>query len=395
MKENWAGCKNILIVRADNMGDLLMSSPAIRAVKETINCKITVLTSSMGKGIAHFIPEIDEVIVCDLPWIKTNENFNSHDYFALVETLRAAKYDGAIVFTVYSQNPLPSAMLVYLSEIPKRLAYCRENPYQLLTDWVPEKEPYTFVRHQVRRDLDLVAHINCRTTDEGLSLKTDRSCWQQLKDKLSGLGIHENKKWIIIHAGVSEQKRRYSLENWVAAGKLLLSEFSCQLLLTGSSSESKLTDKITTAIGEDAFSLAGKLNLEEFITLIKHSALVISVNTGTIHIAAATGIPIIVLYALTNPQHTPWRVQGEVLPFNVDEHLKSKNEVIKYVNDNLFSSDVSCPSPEDINEAAKRILNQEDVQFIPEIIISTHTELQTIGKFSWLPGDRIVQSPPH
>lgn len=367
------------------MGDLLMSSPAIRAVKQTINCKITVLTSSMGKDIAQFIPEIDRVIVFDLPWIKTNQTFVPQDYFELLETLKAGNYDGAIVFTVYSQNPLPSAMLVYLSGIPRRLAYCRENPYELITDWVAEKEPYTFIRHQVRRDLDLVAQINCHTPDEHLSLEVNKSSWPLLKDKLQELGLNKSRLWIILHAGVSEQKRQYPFDKWVETGKLLLKQFPCQLLLTGNSAEAKFTDRIASAIGEGAIPLAGKLNLQEFITLTKHSALVVSVNTGTIHIAAALGIPMIVLYALTNPQHSPWKVQGEILPFTVAEHLKSKNEVIKYVNDNLFTSDVSYPKPEDILEAAKRILTLKDVSLIPEIIISANTELQTIGKFSWLP----------
>ena len=377
------------------MGDLLMSSPAIRAVKETLNCKITVLTSSMGQGIAHFITEIDDVIVCDLPWVKTNEQFNPQDYVALVEKLKTANYDGAIVFTVYSQNPLPSAMLTYLSGIPLRLAYCRENPYQLLTDWVAEKEPYTFIRHQVRRDLDLVAQINCRTTNEHLSLEVNKSWWPLLKDKLHELRLNDSKLYIVLHAGVSEQKRQYPFDSWVETGKLLLEEFPCQLVLTGNSAEAKFNDKISAAIGEGAVSVAGKLNLQEFITLIKHSALVISVNTGTIHIAAAFGRPIIVLYALTNPQHSPWKVQGEILPFTVAGHLKSKNEVIKYVNDNLFTSDVSYPNPEHILEAAKRILTQKHVRFIPEIIISADTELQTIGKFSWLPAAPMMNSTIH
>ena len=390
MKQDWTGCKNILIIRADNMGDLLMSSPAIRAVKEILNCKISVLTSSMGQGIASFIPEIDDVITCDLPWVKTQSNFSSTDYASLIEKLKSQKFDGAIIFTVYSQNPLPSAMLAYLAEIPRRLAYCRENPYQLLTDWVPEKEPYTFIRHQVRRDLDLVAHINCLISDEHLSLKIDSSCWPALKNKLEGLEVDGSKPWIVLHAGVSEQKRQYSTRNWIEAGKLLLKEFSCQLLLTGTLSEATLSNKISSAIGEDSFSLAGKLNLEEFITLIKYSPLVISVNTATVHIAAATGSPIIVLYALTNPQHTPWKVKGEILPFRVREKLKSRNEVVKYVDDNLFNTEVTTPAPADILEAAKRIFQQSTVDFIPEIVFPRYAELQTIGKFSWLPADRYI-----
>ena len=388
MKQDWTDCKNILIIRADNMGDLLMSSPAIRAVKETLKCRISVLTSSMGEGIANFIPEIDEVITCDFPWVKTNAKFSSSDCVQLVDKLKAFKFDGAIIFTVYSQNPLPSAMLAFLAEIPRRLAYCRENPYQLLTHWVPEKEPYTFIRHQVRRDLDLVAHINCLITDEHLSLRTDKSSWPALTSKLEEMGIHRDKPWIIFHAGVSEQKRQYPMKCWIDAGRLLLKELPCQLLLTGSLSEASLSNKISAGIGEESYSLAGKLNLEEFITLVKHAALVISVNTATIHIAAATGSPIIVLYALTNPQHTPWKVKGEILPFKVPDKLKSKNEVVKYVSDNLFDNDVTTPTPADILEAAQRVLQQPQIALIPEIVFSRPAEMQTIGKFSWLPADR-------
>jgi hypothetical protein len=61
-------------------------------------------------------------------------------------------------------------MLAYLAGIPKRLAYCRENPYQLLTDWVPDQEPYTFIKHQVRRDLDLVAAVGAVTSNDQLQL---------------------------------------------------------------------------------------------------------------------------------------------------------------------------------------------------------------------------------
>lgn len=386
------GCKNILVIRADNMGDLLMSSPAIRAVKETLRCKITVLTSSMGQGIASFITEIDEVIVCDLPWVKTNEKFSPEQYFSLIEKLKAANFDGAIVFTVYSQNPLPSVMMAYLSGIPHRLAYCRENPYELLTDWVPEKEPYTFIRHQVRRDLELVGQINCRTSNENLSLKVKNYSWPLLKNKLQELGFNDCRISIVLHAGVSEQKREYPFRRWVETGKLLLKEFPCQLVLTGNSAEAEFSDKISAEIGEGAISVAGKLDLQEFISLIRHSALVISVNTGTIHIAAALDIPIIVLYALTNPQHSPWKAKGEIMPFNVSKHLKSKNEVIKYVNDNLYSSDVAYPSAEDVVEAAKRIVTHKDVRLIPEIITSSDKEFQTIGRFSCLPASPFVNS---
>ena len=146
---DWSNCRNILCIRPDNMGDLLMSGPAIRAIKASFETKITVLTSSMATAIAALMPEIDEVMVFDVPWVKTQEAANKEAVAQIVSRLAEKKFDAAVIFTVFSQNPLPSAMLAYLAGIPKVLAYCRENPYGLLSDWVPDEEPYALIRHQV------------------------------------------------------------------------------------------------------------------------------------------------------------------------------------------------------------------------------------------------------
>src|SRR4051794_37673766 len=136
MAKSWQHCKNILIIRADNMGDLIMSSPAIRALKETFQARITVLTSSMAAGIVPCLVDIDEAMVFDLPWVKASETADSTGVAALVDQLKHRNFDAAIIFTVFSQNPLPAAMIAYMADIPLRLAYCRENPYGLLTDWI-------------------------------------------------------------------------------------------------------------------------------------------------------------------------------------------------------------------------------------------------------------------
>lgn len=142
MSGSWEDPKNILCIRLDNMGDLLMSSAAIQALKETFKCRITVLTSSMAGGIAKHMPCIDEVIVADVPWVKSESHERAAGYTQLVERIRRMNFDAAVVFTVFSQNPLPAVLLAYLAGIKYRLAYCRENPYDLLSHWVPDREPY-------------------------------------------------------------------------------------------------------------------------------------------------------------------------------------------------------------------------------------------------------------
>src|SRR3954463_14368444 len=168
---NWEEALNVLCVRLDSLGDVLMTTPAIRALKQSVpGRRITLLTSPSGAKAARLVPEIDASLESRAPGINPATDGPAADA-VMKRRLAHAKYDAAVIFSVYSQNPLPAAYLCYLAGIPLRLAHCRENPYHLLTDWIPEPEPGTGTRHEVRRQLDLVAAIRCRTQDERLSFR--------------------------------------------------------------------------------------------------------------------------------------------------------------------------------------------------------------------------------
>lgn len=366
MKHNWDRCKNILCIRPDNIGDLLMSSPALRAVKDTFGCNITVLTSSAAASLVQYLPEVNDAIVYDVPWVKISTPESSSHFNEIIERIKQRKFDAAVIFTVYSQNPMPSILLAYLSNIPLRLAYCRENPYHLLTDWVPDKEPYTFIQHQVRRDLKLVESVGAFTRNKSLSLALPDNLWPAIEQKLTGLGFNQHFPWIVLHPGVSEEKRRYPLPYWIETGRRLIKEYGVQLLITGTGGERELTDKIQQGIGPGSFSVGGTFNFGEFVLLIKKSQLLISVNTSSAHIAAATNTPVIVLYALTNPQHAPWKAKGKIFWYDVPEGLRSKNEVVRFVQDNLHPQ-AAMTRPYEILSAVDDILAGNQF-LIPEMI---------------------------
>lgn len=340
------------------MGDLIMSAPAIRALKNTFSSKITVLTSSMAAGIASFIPEIDDVIVFDLPWIKCKEAVEHKTIFTLVQQLKEKNFDAAVVFTVFSQSAMPAAMIAYMAGIPLRLAYSRENPYELLTNWIPDKEPYTFIQHQVMRDLLLISSIGAAADDISLHVNIPATAWKHAEDKLLTTGADVQKPWLIFHAGVSEKKRAYPEELWVKAAKKLIKEKGIQILFTGATSEKVLCERLAAKTGENAFSVAGLFSLEEFIALIENAPLIVSVNTGTIHIAAAVNTPVVVLYAQTNPQHTPWMVSSIVLEFEVAEDERSKNEVIQFLYKEIYNKPTPMPGADDIYYAVNNLLEE-------------------------------------
>jgi lipopolysaccharide heptosyltransferase II len=352
---DWSGVKNILCIRPDNMGDLVMSGPALRALKHGLNARITVLTSTMATAVAAFMPEIDEVVTFDLPWIKT-ENATGADALAdLIVLLRDRKFDGVVIFTVYSQNPLPSALIAYQAGIPKVLAYCRENPYGLITDWVVDEEPFAYILHQVERDLKLVSKICTIHTDKHLNLKVDKTESPNVANQLTQIGLNLDEPWLILHPGVSEIKRQLPENIWIETAVDLIKS-GYQIVLTGAAGEKELTSRLKLTIGEGAFDTGGLFSLNQLITLISRAPLLLSVNTGTVHLAAAVGTPVVVLYAQTNPQHTPWMVRNVVIEFPVPAELKSKNEIIRYVDQTVYAQPAIMPYASTIVEAVLSLL---------------------------------------
>ncbi|HYD94875.1 MAG TPA: lipopolysaccharide heptosyltransferase II [Noviherbaspirillum sp.] len=313
----WARAKRILCIRLDYMGDVLMSTPAIRALRESIpGCEITLLTSSSGDSVARLIPEIDETIVYAAPWLKSSAPHPTGADMEMILRLSRLHFDAAVIFTVYSQNPLPSAMLCYLAGIPLRLAHCRENPYQLLTHWVRETEPQEQVRHEVQRQLDLVASVGATAGDERLSLRVPSAATARVCDRLRAADIDTGRPWIALHPGATASSRRYPPQQWREVARQLSASLGCPLVFTGSADEAPLIEDICCGL-PDIHSFAGKLDLPQLSALIALAPVLISNNTGPVHIAAAVGTPVVDLYALTNPQHTPWKVPARVLYHDV------------------------------------------------------------------------------
>ncbi|MFW5972952.1 MAG: lipopolysaccharide heptosyltransferase II [Bacteroidota bacterium] len=315
MDERWRQARRWLCVRLDAIGDVLMTTPAIRAVRESKpKAHITLLTSPAGAEAAALVPEIDEVMVYDAPWMKaTLERTDSALDLAFIDRLARECFDAAIIFTVYSQNPLPSAMLCYLADIPLRMAYCRENPYQLLTDWQTEDEPHEFVRHEVRRQLDLVRTIGCRTGDERLSLHVPNEASISMEALLTREGLDVGKPWLVMHPGASAPSRRYPAELFAEVADQLALKRRYQIVLTGSAAEIDLVEHVRSTMKAPSLSLAGRIELDELAAVVRAAPVLISNNTGPVHIAAAVGTPVVDLYALTNLQHTPWAVPHRVL----------------------------------------------------------------------------------
>jgi lipopolysaccharide heptosyltransferase II len=304
----WASARRILLVRLDSLGDVIMTTPAIAAVRAARpDAHLALLTSPAGAAVASLMPGIDATIVYEAPWMKAGASTPSEDR-AFIECLAARGFDAAILFTVFSQNPLPAALMLRLAGIPLVLAHSRERAYRLLSDEVPDPEPAAGIRHEVERQLALVATLGWHARDDRLQLVPAAEARAAARRRLAALGLAP-RAFAVLHAGASAPSRRWPAARFAAVAQRLATR-GCPALVVGDAREAALAAAVA---GRRGRSLAGELTLAELAALIADARLFIGNNSGPMHVAAAMGTPVVALYAGTNPQHTPWRVPAAVL----------------------------------------------------------------------------------
>jgi lipopolysaccharide heptosyltransferase II len=322
--ERWRAVRRVLAVRLDNMGDLLMTTPALAAIRRSVpEAHLSLLTSPAAAAIARHVPEVDEVIAFDAPWVKGGAqqrpgSLPSAAEQRVLEQLSAARYDAAVLFTVCTQSALPAALWCRMAGIGLRLGHSRENPYDLLTDWVPDTDRVaTGMRHEVARQLALVRHVGWHTDDERLRLEVTPAQCARVRALLQQAGMPAQRPYIVVHPGASAASRRYPAARFGAAADAIAVGSGCLPIFTGDAGEQSLIAEARCAMTQPSLTLAGQLDVADLAALIAEARLLLTNNTGPAHIAAATATPVVVLYALTNPQHTPWRVRARVLSHDV------------------------------------------------------------------------------
>jgi lipopolysaccharide heptosyltransferase II len=323
LDERWRDARNILLIRLDNLGDVLLTTPAFHAVKETLpEARLTLLASPVGAQVAELDPDIDEVIVYQSPqmdpWRTLPQDSEREQH--MIALLKARHFDGALIFTSFRQSSLPAAYLCYLADIPLRAAASIDGSGSLLT--TRHKHP-EHMMHEVERGLDLVAALNMHTSERAMVLKVPDSVRERIVQRLEQTAtvaetVHSG-PLVVVHPGCSMPARTYPWEMYAEVVSLLISRLGARVCLTGVASERELVERIIARVPADRRSaiqnMAGELMFPELCALIQHADLTVTNNTGPMHISSAVKTPVVALFALTNPpeQWGPWQVPHRLL----------------------------------------------------------------------------------
>jgi ADP-heptose:LPS heptosyltransferase len=121
----------------------------------------------------------------------------------------------------------------------------------------------------------------------------------------------------VVHPGSSAASRRYPAESFALACRELSRDHGVQVVFSGEATDRSLVEEVRMRMAAPSVSLAGRLDLAGLAALLAAAPVLLAGNTGPVHLAAAAGTPVVDIYALTNPQHTPWGVPSAVLSNDV------------------------------------------------------------------------------
>ncbi len=310
LPEPWHHVRRLLVIRLDNIGDIVMLGPALRALRQALPAAhITLMASPAGSQVAPLLPWIDDVLVHRALWQDASGSMGLDPAAeqALVAGLRARAFDAAVIFTSFSQSPYPPAYVCYLAGIPIRIGQSKEFGGSVLSQWV---KPLPDGVHQVDRNLYLLEQAGFALAGRRLEVRMPAAAQAAAARKLAALGIAPDAPFLLLAPGASCPARRYDVQRFAEVARTLAGETAWPVVVVGSARETDFIAPILAAGPPGRIlSLAGQTSVPELAAVIARSRLVLANDSGPMHLADATGRPMVILYSGTELEEQ-WRPRG-------------------------------------------------------------------------------------
>ncbi len=281
-----------ILVRATNwIGDAVMSLPALRALRERFpQARITLLAMPWVADLYGREPFCDELI----PWHAQRGPRDLAEKWRIGRSLADRHFDLAIILP----NSFDSALPAWLARIPRRIGFHRDGRGWLLTDRIPRILPGDTPPHQSFHYLELLrrAGLIHRLPDQ-LLIRLDGAPAARLKGR-ERLG--EGKILGVCPGAAFGGAKRWAPENFAQAAHEIAAQLNARILLFGSKDEVAICDEVNRHLGHKAQSFAGQTTLAELVELLAACDLVLTNDSGPMHVASALGVPTVAIFGSTS-----------------------------------------------------------------------------------------------
>ena len=291
----------ILVVRPDRLGDVVLATPLIRALRSTFpHAYIAAMVRPYAEDLLLHNPNLDKILVDD----SDTQHRGYKGFFSQVKMLRQHHFDTALLL-------LPTerlAWMLFFAGIRTRVGV-GTILYEVLTLMkTVSRRKYIPLRHEADYCVDLGRAIGVRSDDlatEVFLTEQERKAARQLLNPMPGEIL------VGIHPGSGHSSPNWKIERYAELAASLMRHQHIRIILTGSEHEGDFAEHFTRINPDRIVNLIGKLSLRQLMGLLSQLHVLVSASTGPMHIAAALKVPTVSLFCpLTACSPTLWGPKG-------------------------------------------------------------------------------------
>lgn len=290
--------QRILIARTDRIGDVILSTPVIHALRQKFpQAYISMAVAPHAREIVEGNPYLDEVIIYD----KDGKHKSWWRTLKFASRLKKKKFDLAII--LHPTNRLH--LIAYLAAIPQRLGYDRKLGFLLNCKKKHTKQEGR--KHEAEYNLDLLSGLGVTGDPQDLLMPIRQESEQHIDELFRKNGLSQTDKILAINPGASCPSKIWPAERFAEVVERLVGLYDFKILILSGPKEIYLADQIANEIKGKVVNLAGKTSVSQLASILKRCTLFISNDSGPVHIASAVGTLVISIFGRNQAGLSPLR----------------------------------------------------------------------------------------
>ncbi len=277
----------ILIIRTDRMGDVILSTPVIRALRKALpDAHLAMMVRPEHRELVEGHPDLNGVILFD----KEGEDRGLSGTLRLARRLRQEQFDTAVI--LHSTNRV--ILLAWLAGIRRRVGYARRLPW-LLTDRLPYVKREGG-RHEAEYNLELLKFLDIQADHPKPFVQTTPAQEAKVEAFLKNRAGGANSPLAVLHPGASCPSKRWPPERFSQVADSLIDECgACVVVVTGPE-EIARGEQVARLMRNAPLRALGLFSPGELACLFKRSRCLVSNDSGPVHLAAAVGTPVVAIF---------------------------------------------------------------------------------------------------
>jgi heptosyltransferase II len=293
--------KKILIVRTDRIGDVVLTTPCLKVLRQTYpNAWITLMVTPITKDLVSENPYIDEIILDDRK--KKNKGF--WGFMKLIKELCKKKFDLAIIFHTKRRANLAC----FLANIPMRLGY-KNNKFGFLLTHPIRDTRHEGKKHETQYCLDVLRFLGIKPSDCELHVSMTNESREWFQKFLNKNKISKKDFLVGIHPGGSDPSRHWPEHYYSILVDSIIDKYGCKVVFLGGHDTIIAADNIkrfSKHLGY-VYDLTGKTNLHQITHILQRCNMFVSNESGILHIGSSVGVPTVAIFTRNQPGINPER----------------------------------------------------------------------------------------